>query len=52
MHSSAVTTVLGILNLEEISVVTYDVRVSEAMPDYLTDHAQFNHWDLMGMHDI
>jgi len=43
MDGSAVTAVLGIFNLEEVSVVAYDEGVSESMPDYLADHAQFNH---------
>ena len=52
MHGSAVATVLGIFNLEEVSVVTYDEGVSESMPDYLADHAQFNHWDRIRPHNI
>jgi hypothetical protein len=43
MHGPTITAVLGIINLEETSIVTDDECVSEPMPDYLTDHAQFNH---------
>ncbi len=44
MHGSAVPAVLSVIDFEKVPIFAYHERISESMPDYFTDHAQFGHW--------
>ena len=52
MHGSAVPAVLSVVDFEKVPVFAYHERISELMPNYFADHAQFGHRAPLGLECI